>query len=150
MEIVLKQDYGKLGKANDVITVKDGYARNFLIPSGIAVPATEGNKKAVAESRKFAEKRETKKADEAKILAKKVAEIPCTITAKAKDDEELYGSVTANDIAEFLKKEGLEVEKSMILLDEPIKELGVFPVKIQLHKDVDAELKVWIVKEEAK
>lgn len=150
MKIVLTQDYGKLGSANDVVTVKDGYARNFLIPNGIAAIATKGNLRAVEENKKFAEKREANKANEAKNLASKIADTPCTITAKAKNDEELFGSVTAADIANFLDKEGFKINKGAVLLSEPIKKLGVFPVKIQLHKDVSVELKVWIVKEEEK
>jgi len=150
MKIVLTQDYGKLGLANDVVTVKDGYGRNFLIPNGIAALATKGNLKAVEENRKFAEKREAKKSNEAKTLASKIADTPCTITAKAKNDEELFGSVTAADIAAFLEKEGFKITKNMVKLSEPIKKLGVFPVKIQLHREVSVELKVWIVKEEEK
>lgn len=148
MEIVLKQDYNKLGKAMDVIKVKDGYARNFLIPSGIAVPATEGNKNAVAEAKHFAEKREEVKARESRQLAKKIEEVPCTIPVKVKEGDEIYGSVSAKEIAGFLKKEGFSIEKTAVILDEPIKQLGVYSIKIELHKDVFAKLKVWVVKEE--
>ena len=150
MEIVLKQDHDKLGKAMDVITVKDGYARNYLIPSGIAVPATEGNKKAVAEAKKFAQKRDEKKSKEARKLAKKIEDVPCTIPVKVKKDEEIFGSVTANEIADFLNREGFTIEKSAVELEEPIKQLGVYSVKIKMHSDVYAKLKVWVVNEEAK
>lgn len=150
MEIVLKLDHDKLGKAMDVITVKDGYARNFLIPSGIAVPATEGNKKAVAEAKKNAQKRDEKKSKEARKLAKKIEDVPCTIPVKVKKDEEIFGSVTANEIAEFLNREGFNIEKTAVELEEPIKQLGVYSVKIKMHSDVYAKLKVWVVNEEAK
>jgi large subunit ribosomal protein L9 len=150
MEVVLKKDYERLGKAMDVITVKDGYARNFLIPAGVAVPATEGNRRAVAEARRFTERREAKKADEARELAKKIENIPCTIPVKVKEGDELYGSVTSQDIVDFLKREGTEVEKRAVELEEPIRQLGVYTVDIRLHKEVTAKLKVWVVKEEEK
>ena len=148
MEVVLKKDYDGLGKAMDVIPVKDGYARNFLIPQGIAVPATEGNKKKVAEAKKFAERKEEKKLGEARELAKKIEQVPCTIPVKVGEEEKIYGSVTAQDIADFLKKEGFDVEKRNVDLDEPIKQLGVYNIGINLYRDISAKLKVWVVKEE--
>src|SRR5512136_921578 len=111
MEIVLTKDYEQLGKAMDVINVKDGYARNFLIPQGIAVPATEGNRKKVAEAKRIAEIREEKKIKEARQLSKKVEQVPCTIPVKVGEDDKIFGSVTAQEIADFLKKEGFEIEK---------------------------------------
>ncbi len=148
MEVVLKKDYEKLGKAMDVIKVKDGYARNFLIPSGIAVPATEGNKNIVADARRIAEKRDEKKAKSARQLAKKIEEVPCTIAVKVKKDEEIFGSVSSHEIAEFLKREGFDIDKAAVELEEPIKQLGVYSIKIKVHRDVYAKLKVWVVKEE--
>jgi large subunit ribosomal protein L9 len=150
MQVVLQQDYANLGKAFDVVTVKDGYARNFLIPHGFAVPATEGNKRAVAESKKVFEKREDKKLQEARTLAAKIESVPCTIPANVGEEDKLFGSVTAQDIAEFLGKEKIDIDKHDIVLEEPIKQLGVYSVKIKLYKDVFATLKVWVVKEEAK
>jgi large subunit ribosomal protein L9 len=149
MEVVLKKDHEKLGKAMDVVNVADGYARNFLIPQGIAVIATEGNKKAVAESRKLSDKREEKKQKEAKVQAKQIEKVPCTIKVKVGEEDRMFGSVTAHEIAEFLTKEGFPVDKRVIQLEEPIKQLGVYTVKIALYKDVVANLKVWVVKEEA-
>jgi large subunit ribosomal protein L9 len=148
MEIVLTKDYEQLGKAMDVINVKDGYARNFLIPQGIAVPATEGNRKKVAEAKRIAEIREEKKIKEARQLAKKVEQVPCTIPVKVGEDDKIFGSVTAQEIADFLKKEGFDIEKRHIDLEEPIKQLGVYSIRIILFKDVEAKLKVWVVKEE--
>jgi large subunit ribosomal protein L9 len=149
MEVVLKKEYEKLGKEMDVVNVKDGYARNFLIPSGIAVPATEGNKKAVAEAKKFAEKKEEKLMKEAGVLAKKIENVPCTIPVKVGEEDKIFGSVTAQEIADFLKKEGFEVAKRCVELEEPIKQLGVYSVTIRLHKQVEAQLKVWVVKDES-
>ena len=147
MQIVLKQDYEALGKAMDVVSVKAGYARNFLIPQGIAVPATDGNKKVVAEAKRITLKREDRIIKEARQLAKKIEDVPCTIPVKVKKDEEIYGSVSAHEISEFLQKEGFSIDKSAVGLDEPIKQLGVYNVKIQLHKEVYAKLKVWVVNE---
>ncbi len=148
MEIVLMKDYGKLGKAMDVTSVKDGYARNFLIPQGVAVPATEGNRKKVAEAKRLEGIREGKKHSDAIELAKKIEQIPCTIPVKVGEEEKIYGSVSVQEISEFLKKEGFNVEKRNIDLAEPIKQLGVYSVNISLYKDVNAKLKVWVVKEE--
>jgi large subunit ribosomal protein L9 len=150
MEVVLKKDFDNLGKALDVVSVKDGYARNFLIPQGIAVVASEGNKKTVAESKKLSEKREEKKLKEARQLAKKIEGVPCTIPVKVGEEDKLFGSVTTQEIADFLTKEGIETEKRNIELEEPIKQLGVYSVKINLYKDVSAKLKVWVVKDEQK
>lgn len=148
MEVVLMKDYGKLGKAMDVASVKDGYARNFLIPEGIAVPATEGNKKKVAEAKRLEGLREDKKQSEASEIAKKIEQTPCTIPVKVGEEDKIYGSVSAQEIAEFLKKEGFDVEKRNVELDEPIKQLGVYNIKINLFKNVSATLKVWVVKED--
>jgi len=148
MNIVLMQDYENLGKALDVVSVKDGYARNFLIPSGVAVPATDGNKKRVAETKRLSERREEKKLKEARQLSKRIEEVPCTIPVKVGEEDKVFGSVTSQEIADFLKKEGYNIEKRAIELDEPIKQLGVYNVPIHLYKDVFAKLKVWVVKEE--
>lgn len=148
MEVVLMKDYENLGKALDVVPVKNGYARNFLIPQGIAVPATEGNKKRVAEAKNIAEKREGKKIAEAKEIADKIAEIPCTIPVKVGEEDKIYGSVSSQEISDFLKKEGFNVEKRQVALEEPIKQLGVYTVTINLYRTVSANLKVWVVKED--
>ena len=148
MEIVLTKDYEELGKAMDVIIVKEGFARNFLFPRGIAVPATEGNRKKVAEAKRIAEIREEKKNKEARQLAKKIEQVPCTIPVKVGEEDKIFGSVTAQEIADFLKKEGFDIEKRQVNLEEPIKQLGVYSVAITLHRDVEARLKVWVVKEE--
>jgi large subunit ribosomal protein L9 len=150
MEVVLKKDFEGLGKAMDVVQVKDGYARNLLIPTGVAVPATEGNKKAVAEAKRFAEKREEKRMREAGQLAKKLEKVPCTIPVKVGEEDKIFGSVTAGEIADYLKKEGFEIDKRSIELEEPIKQLGVYSVTVNLHKQVQTKLKVWVVKDEAK
>ena len=148
MEVVLMKDFENLGKALDVIPVKDGYARNYLIPQGIAVPATEGNKKRVTEAKHIAEIREEKKIKESRELAVKIEQIPCTIPVKVGEEDKIFGSVSAQEIADFLKKEGFEIEKRHVDLEEAIKQLGVYTVTINLYKTVSAKLKVWVVKEE--
>jgi large subunit ribosomal protein L9 len=150
MQVVLQKDHSTLGKALDVVTVKDGYARNFLLPQGIAVPATAGNKRAVAESKKVFEKREDKKIQEARVLAQKIESVPCTIPARVGEEDKLFGSVTSQEISEFLNKENISIDKHDIELVEPIKQLGVYSVKVKLYKDIFAMLKVWVVKEETK
>ncbi|MBN1307646.1 MAG: 50S ribosomal protein L9 [Chitinispirillaceae bacterium] len=147
MEVVLMKDYEKLGKALDVVTIKDGYARNYLIPQGIAVPATEGNKKRVAEAKHLNEIHEEKKIKESRELATKIEQIPCTIPVKVGEGDKIFGSVTAQEIADFLTKEGFEIEKRHVELEEPIKQLGVYTVTINLYHTVSAKLKVWVVKE---
>lgn len=148
MEVVLMKDYENLGKALDVVSIKDGYARNYLIPRGIAVPATEGNKKRVAEAKHLAEIREEKKIKESRELALKIEQIPCTIPVKVGEEDKMFGSVTSQEIADFLNKEGFDIEKRQVELEEPIKQLGVYNVAITLYRTVSARLKVWVVKEE--
>ena len=148
MEVVLMKDYENLGSALDVVSVKDGYARNFLIPQGVAVPATEGNKKRVAEAKRINEAREEKKIRESRELAAKIEQIPCTIPVKVGEEDKIFGSVTAQEIAEFLTKEGFDIEKRHVELEEPIKQLGVYTVTINLYRTVSAKLKVWVVKED--
>jgi large subunit ribosomal protein L9 len=148
MDVVLKADHETLGKAMDVVTVKDGYARNFLIPSGIAVLATKGNMKAVAEARRTTDKREEKRMKIARQLAKKIEKVPCTIAVKVGEEDKIFGSVTSQEIVDFLKKEGFEIDKRSVELDEPIRQLGVYNIKIVLFKDISAKLKVWVVKQE--
>jgi large subunit ribosomal protein L9 len=146
MRVVLKKDHGKLGKALDVVNVKDGYARNFLIPTGVAVVATEGNVRTVGETKKVGERREAKRTSYAADLARKLEQVPCTISVAVGEEDRMYGSVTAQEIADFLKKEGFEIPKASIILEEPIKQIGVYSVRVKLHRDTEATLKVWVVK----
>lgn len=148
MKVILKKDQGKLGTIMNVVSVKDGYARNFLFPRGIAVPATDGNLKSLAEAQQISQKREEKKLKEARQLAKKIENVPCTIPARVSEEDKLFGSVGMQEIADFLKKEGFEIERSAVELEEPIKQLGVYNIKINLYKDVAAKLKVWVVKDD--
>jgi len=149
MQVILCKNYESLGEAMDVVQVKNGFARNYLIPNGIAVRATEGNRKQIEQNQAVLAKKEEKVLKQARQLAKKIEKVPCTIPVKVGEEDRLFGSVTNQDIAEFLEKEGHKVDKRHVLLEEPIKQLGVYTVYIELHKQVQAKLKVWVVKEDA-
>lgn len=148
MKIVLKKDVDGLGSAMDVLNVKDGYARNFLLPSGLAVCATDGTLKTVAETRKINEKKEEKRQRVARQRAKEIEKIPCTLAVKVGEEDKIFGSVTAHEIAEFLGRQGMDVDKRAVELEEPIRQLGVYTVNVKLYKDVSAKLKVWVVNED--
>ena len=147
MKIILQKDYPRLGAALDVLTVKDGYARNYLIPQGIALPATKGNLAHAEEMKKYSAKRAAKIADSAKKLAEELKEYSCTIKVKVKGGEDLYGSVGVQEIADALVKDNHKVEKTSIILAEPIKKLGVYDITLKLHKEVSTSIKVWVVNE---
>ena len=146
MEVILTKDVEKIGKAGTVVKVKDGFARNFLLPGGFALPVTAGNiKKLEAEKQKKSEQAEKVK-NEALALKERLAALSLTIPATSQDEEKLYGSITSHDISVALKEEGLDIDKSIIQLLEPIKKLGIYEVPIKLHSEVIAQVKIWIVK----
>lgn len=147
MEVILKQSVERLGNALDIVKVKSGFARNYLIPRGLAVIATESNKKMVGENLRQKQLREEKENQRAKVMARKMETTSLTIAVKVGEDEKLFGSVTSQMISDLLKKEGIEIDKKDIELEEPIKELGVYSVPIRLSKNVAAKIKVWVVKE---
>jgi len=142
MEIILKQDIAKLGYANDLITVKDGYARNYLIPKGYAILATETNKKIREETLKQKSFKEEKIKKEAEILANAIENITVKIGAKAATTGKIFGSVNAIQIAEAIKDQfNYEVDRKKIILDgDSIKDVGVYKAKINLHKDIQVEI----------
>jgi large subunit ribosomal protein L9 len=147
MRIVLREDIEKLGRRGEVLDVAAGFARNFLLPKGKALPATDGNLKRVEQERRRYVVRQAKEKEEAAVVARRIAGISCTIVRKVGENDQLYGSVTAADIAEFLLKDGVEIDKRRILLEEPIKALGIYTVPVKLHADVTGEVRVWVVKE---
>lgn len=147
MQVILKEDVKDLGHIGDLVNVKEGYARNFLIPKGLAVEANPKNLKALEhEKRKIQElvKKAKTAADE---LASKVSGTTVTIKAKAGEEDKLFGSVTVMDIADALKKEGMDIDKKKIVMEEPIKRLGNYTVSVKIHSEVSAQLNVQIVKE---
>ncbi|MDD5135871.1 MAG: 50S ribosomal protein L9 [Candidatus Omnitrophica bacterium] len=146
MKVILLQTIDRLGKAGEVISVKEGYARNYLIPKNVAREATSGNMKMLDVLKKKQADIEAKNLAEVKALAEKIAAISLTIPTQAGEEDKLFGSVSNDAIAEALVAEGITVDKRDIILDEPIKKLGVFQVTVKLHSDVKANLKVWIVK----
>jgi large subunit ribosomal protein L9 len=147
MQVILKKDIEKLGKAGEVVSVRRGYARNFLLPKEFALPATGANLKVVEEEKKRAALRQEKEKKDAQELAEKINSSSCTITVQAGQDGKLYGSVTNQDIAQAYKLEGINIDKKKIELPQPIKEAGVFKINVRLHPEVSAQAKVWVVKE---
>ncbi len=148
MQVILRQNIEKLGNRGDIVNVADGYARNYLLPRRLAVPATEANKKIVEQERQAHLRREVRERSEAEELARLLAGVTVTIPQKAGEHDQLFGSVTAKDIADALQKQNYVVDRRKIQLEEPIKQLGEYKVPVRLHKDVTAEILVQVVKEE--
>jgi large subunit ribosomal protein L9 len=147
MEIILREDVQHLGKAGEVVKVKDGYARNYLLPHGLAYPATEANKRRIAyEADRLAKQRAAEKTA-AESEAGRLAGVQLTFAVKVGEEDKLYGSVTASDIQRKLEEQGLHVDKRKIDLPEPIRALGEFRVAIKIHPDVRPEVQVTVVKE---
>ena len=147
MEIILREDVQHLGKAGEVVKVKDGYARNYLLPQGLAYTATEANKKRITfEADRIAKQRAAEKAA-AETEAARLVDVRLTFTAKVGEEEKLYGSVTASDIQRQLEERGFHVDKRKVDLPEPIRELGEFRVGIKIHPEVRPEILVTVVKE---
>jgi large subunit ribosomal protein L9 len=147
MKIILREDVESLGPKGTVVEVADGYGRNYLIPRGLAYLANPGNINRYEEEKKFFDARSIKEREEAQTLASRLTNVSCTIAKKVGENEVLYGSVTNADIAAVLKEEGFNVDKRKIVIDEPLKKLGVYNIPIKLHPEVTAEMKVWVVKE---
>ncbi|NPB08205.1 MAG: 50S ribosomal protein L9 [Aquificae bacterium] len=148
MKVVLVKDVEGLGFFGDIVNVKDGYAMNYLIPRGLALPATEGNIRhiqTILEQKKRKLEREKKKAEE---IARKLEGMVVEIRKPAGERGKLFGSVTAADVVNALKEKGIEIERKNVVFYHPIKEVGVFPIKIRLHKDVSVEIKLDVKPEE--
>jgi len=145
MELILREDVPSLGKAGQIVRVKPGYARNFLLPQGLAFEATEGNKKRIAAETKAREARAATERAGALDLASRLGAVTLSFTAKAGDDGKLFGSITANDIAQQLEAQGVTIDRRRIELEHPIKALGSHVVPIQLHHDVHGEVRVNVV-----
>lgn len=147
MKVILRQDHEKLGEAGKVLQVKPGYARNFLIPKGIAYPATSDNMKKYNSEKEQLDLKIVQEKRKAEELAKVLENVSCTITVQVGEEDKLFGSVTSQNIAEVLESQGHKIDKRKIVLEEPIKSLGIYSVPIKLHSDVEAKVKVWVVKE---
>ena len=147
MELMLREDVEKLGRRGDVIKVAEGYGRNYLLPRGLAVPVTEANKALIARERKKHEAQVSKEKAESELLAERIGSLRFIAPRKVGEHDVLYGSVTSGDVAEFLKTKGIEIDKRKVLLDEPVKKLGEHDVRIRLHPEVTATLKLLVSKE---
>lgn len=148
MKVILKDDIEKLGKCGDVVKVKDGYGRNFLIPRNMAVVATKGNLKAIGEITTQKRLRDNKRRREAEQLRISLEKISCTAEVQVGEEDRVFGSVTSQNIADLLAAQGFVVDRRNILLDEPIKALGVYTVPIKIERDIVANMKVWVVKKD--
>lgn len=147
MEVILRQHVDNLGNRGDIVKVADGYARNFLLPRKLALPATDGNRRHVERERKIMETREAEERSHAEGIATRLASVEISIPRRVGDTEQLYGSVTAVDIAEYLKAKGFEIDRRKLILPEAIKVLGEHTVPLKLHRDVTVPLKVRVVRE---
>jgi large subunit ribosomal protein L9 len=147
MEVILREDIEKLGGRGQIIKVADGYARNFLLPKKLAVAATDANRKIIEQERQAHLRREAKEKASAEELAKMMTGTVVTISQKAGEQEQLFGSVTVKDIAEGLAQQGYQIERRKIHMDEPIKQLGEFKIPVRLHREVTVEITVQVVPE---
>jgi large subunit ribosomal protein L9 len=148
MHVILRQDVDKLGSRGQVVDVAAGYARNFLLPRRIAVPATDANRKIVEQERQAHLRREAKQKGEAEDLAKLVNGVTIKLARKAGENDQLFGSVSAHDVADALAAQNYSIDRRKVILEEPIKQLGEFKVPVRLHREVTAEVTVQVVKEE--
>ena len=149
MEVILRQHVDNLGERGQIVKVADGYARNYLLPRKLALPATEGNRRHVERERKIMETREAEEKGQAEAIATRLAAVDITIARRVGETDQLYGSVTASDVADYLKTHGFEVDRRRIVLPDPIKTIGEHNVPLKLHRQVTVPLKVKVVKEGA-
>ena len=147
MEVILREHVDNLGKRGEIVKVADGYARNFLLPRKLALLATAGNRKHVERERKIMETREAEEKSSADAIASRLGLIEITIARRVGDTDQLYGSVTAVDIADYLKTKGFEIDRRKLILPEPIKTIGQHNVPLKLHREVTVPLVVKVVKE---
>lgn len=147
MKVILKKDFENVGQAGEIVEVKDGYARNYLIPNGIALKADKGNIKLLESEQRQMQLQQNKDKKSAEKMAEELEKISCTATVTVGEEDKVFGSVTSQTIADLLKDKGVEVDRKKILLDEPIKALGIYTIPIKLHTEVEAKIKLWVVKE---
>jgi large subunit ribosomal protein L9 len=147
MKLILKKSVNKVGVMGDIVNVSEGYARNYLLPQGLAVFADEGNVKSIEHHKKVIQSKIDQEKKHAEKIAEKLSAHSCTITKKTGEGEKLFGSVTSADIEEALKRDGFEISKKDIVLPEHIKALGIYTVPVRVYPGVEAHLKVWVVQE---
>lgn len=146
MEVILCQQVPKVGKIGDVVKVKDGFARNFLLPQKLACVATAENKRRIEHEKAKRLKEYAAAKKTAEELAEKISKVSCTVTVEVNDLDKLYGSVSEIDIAKALELEGLTIDRKAIELEKPIEELGIFEVGVKVHPEVTAKVRVWVAK----
>jgi large subunit ribosomal protein L9 len=149
MEVILKEDVPKLGSRGDVVKVAEGYGRNFLLPKKLAIEATAGNKNVIEQMKAASVRRAQKDKSEAEALAQQLAGVTLSFTRRAGEHDQLFGSVTSSDIAAELEKKGFDIDRRKIVLDEPLKTVGEFPVAIRIFREVTGTIKVQVGKEAA-
>jgi large subunit ribosomal protein L9 len=149
MEVILREHVDNLGRRGEIVKVAAGYARNYLLPRKLALPATEGNKKHVERERRIMEAREAEEKGQAEAMSARLALVDITIARRVGETDQLYGSVTAVDIAEYLKGKGFEIDRRKLILPEPIKTIGDHNVPLKLHREVTVPLTIKVVKEGA-
>lgn len=147
MEVILREHVDNVGRRGEIVKVADGYARNYLLPRRLALPATDANRRHVERERKIAEAREAQEKGQAEAVAERLVALEIAIARRVGETDQLYGSVTAADIAEFLKEQGFEVDRRKIILPEAIKTIGDHDVPLKLHREVTVSLKVRVLKE---
>ena len=147
LEVLLMTNVADLGSEGDVVTVADGYARNYLLPKKLAAPVTEATRRRLAKIQEERDADLKAQLESARARAAQLEKASCTITVKVGEDEKMYGSVGVSDIVSAFQEQGVELDKNTMVLAKPIKELGVFDVSIQLHPDIEASVKVWVVEE---
>jgi large subunit ribosomal protein L9 len=146
-EVLLMADVPDVGAEGDVVSVADGYARNFLFPRKMAALVTDGARRKLEKIRKDREKSLAQNLERAREMSGRLQKVSCTITVKTGGDGQLYGSVSGVDIAKALLEQGIDIDKHLLAMEKPIKELGVFNVPVKLHPDVETTVKVWVVEE---
>jgi large subunit ribosomal protein L9 len=147
MEVILTQKVPELGERGDVVRVKAGFARNYLFPRKLAVASTETQKRILHEENRLHDVRDRKLKQTVEAIAEKMKGLSCTLVVQAGEEDKLYGSVTSHDIAKSIQDQGFEVDHRQVVLEEPIKKLGVYTVPVRLHREVEVPIKVWVVKE---
>ncbi|HDP99214.1 MAG TPA: 50S ribosomal protein L9 [bacterium] len=147
MKIILRKDFESLGKSGEILEVKDGYARNFLIPHGIALKADKTNISRLEAEKKQQLLKLNKDKKAAEKLAEQLKKVSCTATVTVGEEDKIFGSVTSQNIAELLNEKGFDIDRKKIMLEDPIKALGIYDILIKLHPEVEAKIKLWVVKE---
>jgi large subunit ribosomal protein L9 len=147
MEVILREHVENLGQRGDIVKVAEGYARNYLLPRKLALAVTDSNKRQIERERKIADAREAEEKTRAEAVASRLANVEVSISRRVGENDTLYGSVTAADIAQALEKQGFEIDKRRVQLAEPLKQLGEVTVPIKIHRDVTAQVKVAVTRD---